>query len=70
VAREDAGASVTLEDRDGDFTCAADGAPKFSSIGLDREAARLVTSEYCDSGTFGRVARWPLAICSPSRTAS
>ena len=48
-------------DNDGDFTCAADGAPKFSSIGLDRAAARLVTSEYCDSGAFGRVARWPLA---------
>jgi hypothetical protein len=47
-------------DNDGDFTCAADGAPKFSSIGLDRSESVLVTSEYCDAGAYGRVARWPL----------
>jgi len=46
-------------DDDGDFTCEANGAPKFSSIGLDGGA--LVTSEYCRSdGAFGRVARWSL----------
>ena len=46
-------------DNDGDFTCEADGAPKFSSIGLDGGA--LITSEYCRSdGAFGRVARWSL----------
>jgi hypothetical protein len=49
-------------DNDGDFTCAASGAPKFSSIGLDRSDTphRVVTSEYCNAGAFGRVVRWPL----------
>jgi hypothetical protein len=49
-------------DNDGENTCAANGAPKFSSIGLDRDETphRLITSEYCNAGTFGRVARWPL----------
>ncbi len=46
-------------DNDGDFTCETNGAPKFSSIGLDSGA--LITSEYCRSnGAFGRVARWSL----------
>jgi hypothetical protein len=49
-------------DNDGDFTCTADGAPKFSSVALDRGDGRIVTSEYCDSGAFGRVARWPLDL--------
>ena len=35
-------------DNDGDFTCEANGAPKFSSIGLDSGA--LITSEYCRLG--------------------
>jgi hypothetical protein len=50
-------------DNDGDFTCAADGAPKFSFAAVDRSAGphRLVTGEYCDSGALGRVARWPIA---------
>jgi hypothetical protein len=49
-------------DNDGDFTCTANGAPKFSSIGLDRSESphRFVTSEYCNAGAYGRVARWPL----------
>jgi hypothetical protein len=46
-------------DNDGDFTCEANGAPKFSSIGFDSGA--LITSEYCRSdGAYGRVARWSL----------
>jgi hypothetical protein len=48
-------------DNDGDFACDAAGAPKFSSIALDAGAQRLVTSEYCRSGAFGRVARWPVS---------
>jgi hypothetical protein len=47
-------------DDDGDFACEATGAPKFSSIALDPAEQRLVTSEYCRSGAFGRVARWPV----------
>ncbi len=49
-------------DNDGDFTCAATGAPKFSYVSVDRAATphRLITGEYCDAGALGRVARWPL----------
>jgi len=54
-------------DNDGDFACEASGAPKFSSIGVDRSATpdRLVTSEYCSNSSGaadkdGRVATWSL----------
>ncbi|HEX6025731.1 MAG TPA: hypothetical protein VFZ00_27310 [Solirubrobacter sp.] len=46
-------------DNDGNHTCEAHGAPKFSSIGYDNGA--LITSEYCRAnGAYGRVARWSL----------
>jgi hypothetical protein len=50
------------EDNDGGFTCAANGAPKFSAIALDRSETpdRLLTTEYCNAGAKGRVVRWPL----------
>jgi hypothetical protein len=43
-------------------SCSGSGAPKFSSIALDRSATpdALITGEYCGSGDVGRVAHWPL----------
>jgi hypothetical protein len=54
-------------DNDGDFTCDTNGPPKYSSVAVDGDA--LVTSEYCDSGALGRVARWPLNGTDPAPSA-
>jgi hypothetical protein len=50
------------DNSDPGFFCSPGGAPRFSSVAVDRSQAShaLTTGTYCRSGDAGRVARWPL----------